>query len=189
MKNKIKTHWNEYWVMVPSDYETKTCDYFFSNYGRLKSVDKATGIERLLQGSKSKYGFLQLNLRFKDNKRQGFYVHRLIASEFVPNMDPENKKFLIHIDCNKKNNFYKNLKWVNQEELTEHQKAQGRFDPRYKNGRLKYKMTETRVALLKKRLLEKKTKRKILARNFGISEMQVKRIERGENWGYVKPAE
>ena len=50
-------------------------------------------------------------------------------------------------------------------------------------------MTETRVALLKKRLLEKKTKRKILARNFGISEMQVKRIERGENWGYVKPAE
>lgn len=29
----------------------------------------------------------------------------------------------------------------------------------------------------------------MIAKRFGISTTQIKRIERGENWGHVKPAE
>ena len=50
------------------------------------------------------------------------------------------------------------------------------------------KLTITRVKHLKKILNdpERKTRLKILAKQLGISEMQVSRIKRGENWGHIK---
>jgi len=42
--------------------------------------------------------------------------------------------------------------------------------------------------LLKKKLLDpgRKTRMKILAKQFGVTEMQLHRIKTGENWGEVK---
>jgi hypothetical protein len=54
-----------------------------------------------------------------------------------------------------------------------------------KNG---YKLTEAKVKILKRKLLDpnRKTRVKMLARQFGVSEMQLYRIKIGENWGHVK---
>ena len=57
---------------------------------------------------KNKQGFLQVQLSNK-GKRKVFYVHRLVAQYFVPN--PENYKYVIHIDGNRENNEASNLKW------------------------------------------------------------------------------
>lgn len=183
-ENKIKSFWNERWVEVPAKAPTKQCDYFFSDYGRLKSVDKSTGNEKLLRGSKMKQGFMQLNLKLKDDVRQGFYVHQLVAEAFIEK--DEERPFLVHIDNNKLNNFWKNIKRVNRKEMTQHQIDRGVYLHENRKMPSHSKMNETKVRLLKKRLAEGKTKRKVLAKSFGITETQLRRIEKGENWGHVK---
>ena len=180
---KVKSHWNERWAIVPTKTKTKKCDYYFSDYGRLKSVNKLTGEEKLLKGSKMKQGFMQLNLKLQDDVRQGFYVHKLVAEEFCKRK--KGQDFVIHQDGNKLNNHYENLVWGDRKDMTQHQIDMGVYLHKNRKMPSHCKMTETKVRLLKKRLREGRTKRKILAKNFGITETQVRRIEKGENWGHV----
>lgn len=184
MGSKVKSHVNERWSKVPAKADTKKCNYYFSDYGRLKSVNKITKDEKLLKGSLMKQGFKQLNLKLIDDVRQGFYVHKLVAKKFCKKK--RNQTFVIHIDGNKLNNFYENLKWGTREDMTQHQIEQGVYLHKNRKMPSHSKMTETKVKLLKKRLKEGKTKRKVLAKSFGITETQVRRIEKGENWGHVK---
>ena len=181
--NKIKSHWNERWSKVKAKADTKKCNYLFSDYGRLKSVDKMSGNEKLLRGSLMKQGFMQLNLKLEDGVRQGFYVHQLVASKFLKK--DKSKPMLIHIDGNKLNNYWENLQRVDRAGMTQHQIAQGVYLHENRKMPSHAKMNETKVRLLKKRLQEGKTKRKVLAKSFGITETQVRRIEKGENWGHV----
>ena len=50
------------------------------------------------------------------------------------------------------------------------------------------KLNSTQVMLLKKKIFDpnRKTRLKILAKQFGISEMQLYRIKSGENWSHIK---
>ena len=48
--------------------------------------------------------------RDSTDKREDVYVHRIIASLFVPN--PNNSEEVNHKDCNTQNNYYTNLEWV-----------------------------------------------------------------------------
>ena len=93
---------------------------------------------------------------------------------------------MIHIDGNKLNNYWENLQRVDRAGMTQHQISQGVYLHENRKMPSHAKMNETKVRLLKKRLLEGKTKRKVLAKSFGITETQVRRIEKGENWGHVK---
>lgn len=181
--NKIKTHWNEQWILVSTKAPTKNYNYEISNYGRIKRISKETGEEILLKGSVTN-NFPSLNLTLLGDVFQGFYIHKFVAEHFVENDDPS-KIFVIHLDKDKTNNYWKNLKWVNQKELTDWQKKNGVFDPVKRRKLGLTKLTETKVRLIKKRLKSGKTKKKIIAKNFNISVTQLTRIERGENWGHV----
>ncbi|MFT4664227.1 MAG: hypothetical protein ACI8YQ_002717 [Polaribacter sp.] len=182
--NKIKSHWNERWIKVPTKADTRAVNYYFSDYGRMKSVHKVTEAENQLTGGRDKYGNTKLSIRLIENRRQEYYLHRLVGDEFI---EPETlgHKFLIRVDNDKENNHFKNLQWMTQDEMTAHQTKFGVFDINNKKPSPNQKMTETKVRLLKKRLAKGKTKRKILAKDFNITETQVRRIERGENWGHV----
>ncbi len=54
-----------------------------------------------------------------------------------------------------------------------------------------HKLTATQVIRLKKKILDpnRKTRLKLIAKQFGISEMQLYRIKSGENWGHIKVSE
>jgi len=181
---KIKTHWNEQWVSVPTKAPTKNSNYEISNYGRIKSISKETGDESILRGSKMTGGLNTLNMHLREDKTQATYIHKFVAEHFVER-DDLSKVFPIHLDNNKNNNYYKNLKWVDQAGLTKWQKEIGVFDEarRLKTGQ--NKLTETKVRLIKKRLKTGKTKMKIIAKTFDISLTHLKRIESGENWGHI----
>lgn len=58
-------------------------------------------------------------------------VHTLVAETFVHNPDPENKKYVNHIDGNKHNNSANNLEWVTAGENQEHAYRTGLRTPNY----------------------------------------------------------
>lgn len=133
----------------------------------------------------------------KDSKLRTVYyqalVHRLVAEYFLPETDIQDK-LVAHLDFNKYNNRPSNLKWMTQEENMEHQqnspyviadykKRKNRFFPSENNS----KLTETKVMYLKKLLNEGKSMKQ-LVRMFKVTETQILRIKKGENWGRVKAA-
>ena len=59
------------------------------------------------------------------------------------------------------------------------------------NAKRKYqgnKLNSTQVMLLKKKLHDpnRKTRLKIIAKQFGVTEMTLHRIKTGENWGHIE---
>ena len=51
---------------------------------------------------------------YKDGKEEKFYVHRLLATAFIPN--PENKTDVDHINGIKDDNRLENLRWFTHKE-------------------------------------------------------------------------
>jgi len=184
-KVQIKDRKNEVWKKVKFEHPTLKCDYYVSNLGRLKSKNKASKSEYLLKGSPMKGGYLQLNVKLEDGHRSNSYVHRLVAKAFSPTK--RKNTFVIHKNGDKMDNKAKNLAWADKQELSAHHKKLGSY--KFERGTRKIgghvKMTEAKVRQLKKSLSVGKQSRTKLAEKFGITMTQIKRIERGINWGHV----
>lgn len=104
----------EIWKDIPN-YEGR---YQVSNLGNIKSLSfKNQNFESLLKPSLNSSGYYKVEL-YKDKKSKVFYVHRLVATVFIPN--PENKSEVNHIDGNKINNIVSNLEWNTISENQKH---------------------------------------------------------------------
>lgn len=122
-----------------------------------------------------------------------YYIHRLVAMHFL---DTENTGGMqvIHKDYNKKNNYFKNLKWVMPDEALQHQLKSPHRIAEIKSRKKtrahvlsNARLDETKVILIKRKLKEGKVTQANLAKNFGVSEMQISRIANGINWAGVSP--
>lgn len=104
--------------------------YQISSLGRVKSLErniKGHGSswlkdESLLRLCLDKKGYCIVRLS-RNNLKQTFKVHRLVALNFIPN--PENKPQINHKDCIKLNNEYGNLEWCNNSENQLHAFSHG----------------------------------------------------------------
>ena len=92
-------------------YQGKKTNYVISSDGRV--FNKLTGTERTISISKDGYCSVVLPV---DNKQISFRVNRLVATAFCENDNPQEKIFVDHIDRNRKNNNYLNLRWVTPQE-------------------------------------------------------------------------
>ena len=72
-----------------------------------------TTTNKILKGSIGEHGYKYYRLS-KDNQKQMFYAHRLVAEYFLDNKD--NLPVVNHKDGNKLNNNVDNLEWVNYSE-------------------------------------------------------------------------
>lgn len=119
--------------------------------------------------------------------------HRLVAHYFLE--APTNQQTIVaHLDFEKLNNRAYNLKWMTPEENYEHQKhspyvikeLQERRQKRKENSRAT-KLSVTKVMLMKKLINQGKTMKQ-LVRQFKVTDTQIFRIKRGENWADIEAA-
>jgi HNH endonuclease len=120
-------------------------------------------------------------------------VHRLVAEYFCTPKSPKHT-VVGHLDYDKMNNKASNLKWMTPEENYKHQQSSPYVIAEKKDRVTLYKdhprgakLTVDKVRALKKLLKEGK-KIKSLVKKFKITDTQILRIKRGENWGSVEPA-
>lgn len=164
--------------------------YAVSNYGRIAAFVSDLKDGRLLKGGIiGGYPSMKIRIHRKDKTH---YIHKLVGEYFVGGCEGD-KDRLIHLDYDKRNNHFSNLRWVNREDYLEHQrknpavikakKKQAEYLPE-----VGHKLSSTDVMRIKKKIWDpsRKTRLRMIAKQFGISEMQLYRIKSGENWSHVR---
>lgn len=83
-----------------TDYITPSGEVY-KDYGDNKFFHKAQF---------TNHGYWYCNITYPEGQRQK-RVHILVAKAYVPNPNPEKNTIVMHIDSNKENKHYTNLKW------------------------------------------------------------------------------
>jgi len=171
-----------------------TRKYAVTSFGRLISFFSDIEKDGIVMGlSMHEEGYKIWRYKQK-NKPCHMLLHRLVATHFLQKPS-EDHKYVIHKDHNKLNNVATNLKWVTLEEKTEHiNQSEHIVKNNIRNATAEelakrgYKLTESKVRIIKKILFDRKrtTRLKMIAKQFGITPMQLRRIQTGENWGWVE---
>lgn len=178
---------NEIWTPYRGEDWSEEDVYLISNYGRVlrkKKFQDKEAWELSRTSFVNEYETFWIRKKGKNNTTCA-YLHLIVAK--VHCLKQEDQKFVIHLDFDKTNNTASNLKWVTKSELYAHHKKNPKKIAR--KGKITYsKLTEVRVRLIKKKILDpnRRTRMRLIAKQFGISEMQLYRIKSGENWGHVK---
>ena len=181
----MKSYRNEQWKLFEKeDYDSDKEKIYISNYGRVKKEISESEYKLLKIGSINNFETFSYPKK-ESKKRKNSYVHRVIGLLFLKK--EVDKRFVIHLNHDLSDNYYKNLLWVNQKELTKHQISNPKRIVKFgiKPGA---KLSEVRVRVIKKKLLDpnRKTRMRIIAKQFGVTTMQLYRIKSGENWGEVE---
>jgi len=169
--------------------------YAISNRGRLLSFANDMKLGRILKGSKTD-GYRVFKYKIYDDKKiynKHLFFYKLIAQNFLEKTS-EDQIYVLHLDRVRDNDDIKNLRWATREEMMEHARKspfviQARINLIEHNikadGR---KLTVTKVIHIKKLLAKpnQTTRLKMIAKQFGVSEMQIRRIKSGENWAHIK---
>jgi hypothetical protein len=127
---------------------------------------------RELKCSIGNHGYRRIDL-WKDGKRKGFTLHRLLAIHFIENTRPEIALTVDHIDRDELNNRLENLRWATLEE----QAANRYFIPITKGGINKnkkyyqYHWTEDKIKM------SKHFKTLDLAKKFEIDHLKTYRLQ------------
>lgn len=178
-KGKRKSKKDEVEVWKKIDFADK--HYEISNHGRVKSFVSDTG-GKILKGMDVR-GFQTVGIVVNAEKKQ-FCVHKLTAEFFIQKED-NNQTVVIHKDWDKSNNQISNLEWVTSE--VSYQRTHKKIlDEQRRSGHIvtNSKLKPEDIVLLKT-MLNKGIKQNVIARLFAISEMQVTRIKRNENWSHI----
>ena len=153
-------------------------------------IDEA---EKVLNATKKAVKIKFLNAAKKRTINYHALIHRLVATYFLRKPSPD-QTVVAHLDYNKLNNTANNLKWMTPEQNYIHQQGspmviQEKLDRKSRQGDYSNvsKLTVTKVMLLKK-LLNKGKPIKQLVKQFRVTDTQIFRIKRGENWGNIEAA-
>lgn len=180
----IRSYPNELWKKINFDERfAQDEEFLVSNLGRV--IKKKEGFQDLVKVSKlNGYQIILVKKIGKGSKRTCLYLHKLMGQTLLEKR--EDQKFVIHLNYDKLDNRLENLKWASKREKEIHQFKNPIYKTRPKVIPTS-KLTEVRVRLIKRKLFDpnRKTRLKMIAKQFGVSTMQLHRIKTGENWGHV----
>jgi hypothetical protein len=173
--------------------------YAISNYGRFVSFTDEIEYGQFIKGGKQDgYNYWQYMVRDENNKNRykHRFFYRLVAEYFLPKTS-ESQVYVLHLNYNRGDDYYRNLQWATRPEMIAHGKKSPHViayrkkqaeELRERSKHQGKKLSSTQVMRLKKILLDptRKIRMKILARQFNVTEMQLYRIKSGQNWGHIK---
>ena len=185
---------NEKFKEIILDDSTKL-RYAISNYGRLISFADNIADGRILKGGITNGYRILRYVIYKDGKSlyRHKMIYRIVAEQFLEKTS-DDQTYVLHLDRNRSNDHVNNLRWATKAEMLQHSKDSPYVQAAKKKlieHRIQadgQKLTATKVMHLKMLLANpnRKTRMKILAKQFGVSTMQLYRIKTGENWGHIK---
>ena len=149
--------------------------------------NKEAELAKIKKTYKAKY-------RKNEQKRKKTFsnlVHRLVAIYFL-DKPSDDHNLVAHLDFDKWNNHHSNLQWMTRAENVAHQlKSPFVIKSKIKAMTIKRvtrsKLTTSQVSILKKRMNEGVSLTE-LAKRYPITQTQLLRIKRGENWAKVPAA-
>lgn len=176
----------EKWTAV-SGYEGL---YEVSNQGRVRSLGRWTTYQRkdrkrpskrffpggLMNFETDEHGYFRVTL-CKNGRARHWFVHRLVASAFIPN--PTGRPYINHKDTDKNNNDVSNLEWATAKENTLHAVANGVHSFMQKN-----KITPADVPVILNRIAAGENRKQIAA-DYGTQESHIFKIKNGHTWKRV----
>ncbi len=195
INRKQEDYWDEEWKNINSDDIESDEQYQISNYGRVRHWKSKYKVWKILRNGNTKRdgtGYEYFTNFFKAGsnrkKRVSKLIHRLVGEAFCKQPGPRHA-FVLHIDFDRSNNYYKNLKWVTRQEQVEHNRSNPRVKAAYAKqlGKIRNsKLTEKDVLNLKKDVAEGELALGKIAEKYNITHTQLNRIRKGENWAHVK---
>ena len=180
----VRDLWNEQWKEIKFDEKiSKKQKFKISNLGR---VINCTNDKEFIRNKSFINGYETISLRQEINKKTtSRYVHKLVAEHFLEK-DTDTQIYVIHLNYDKKDNALVNLKWATKREKELHQFSNPTWEAIFKNRSKDYaKLSVGKVKIIKRQLKNKRTRITMIAKRFGVSDMQIHRIKSGENWGNV----
>lgn len=159
--------------------------YEVSNFGRVKSkahvVVSKNGRhmpfkEKILSPKITNYGYCSVVLQGKSG-RDYRSVHRLVASAFIENTQPDVRDQVNHIDGNTNNNFVENLEWCSQSENMKHAYRVGLELPRANEDGTLAKLTNEQARVIRERYVNGE-KQKDLAKEYGVGPQSISHVVR-----------
>lgn len=164
---------------------------------KIKKLEETKGKKTEVKAAKEQLETLKAKLSDKfasDSKDRTIYyqklIHRLVAEYFLPK-PAASKTVVAHLDFNKLNNKASNLKWMTPEENYIHQQKSPYVIQEKKLRQQKRqrpssttKLSASKVSQLKKLLNQGKSVKQ-LVKQFKVTDTQILRIKRGENWSNV----
>jgi len=194
----LRFHQNEIFKEIEIEKGLKL-RYAISNYGRLVSfTDKIEEGNFVKGGKQDGYRIWRYSVREENNKRRYKYrfFYKIVAEYFLQKTS-DDQVFVLHLNYDRADDYFKNLQWATRAEMVAHgkksphviayrKKQLEEFKEKHKHQG--QKLNSTQVMHLKKILLNpnRKTRMKMLARQFNVTETQLYRIKTGENWGHIK---
>lgn len=186
----MRTFPGEEWKELELKADALRYRYAVSSFGRIISFKEKISEGRLLKGGM--LGGYPTFVCRPFGKSRTFYIHKLVAELFLTEKRPD-ETYVIHLDFNKKNNHVNNLRWASKDAMEAHQQnspfvIKSREMRKLIKPTKGHKLTSTDVMRIKRKIFDpnRKTRLKMIAKQFGISEMQLYRIKSGENWSHIK---
>lgn len=178
----------EIWKPVTHIKGPSNKKYLISSHGRMASYDKDINDKYILKLHLN--GGFPMSTVHVNGKSKALFAHHAIGHAFLKKSSPKQTS-IIHLDYDKANNALSNLKWVTKKEQVEHSKKSpfvlASTAHKIYNGATARKLDEKKVIALKKELWNPKRKLsfKQIAAKYGIAEMNLYRIKKGEMWFHV----
>lgn len=141
--------------------------------------------ERISKPSQNIEGYLTVQLS-KNNIRERFRVHRLVALAFIPNPNPEKYNMVNHIDGITDNNNVNNLEWCDNKENQEHAIRTG-LNKRVGTNAYWSKLTEEQVRFIRDNYKPRgEYNFCTLAQMFGVTPRTIQNVIVGNTYYVVK---
>lgn len=142
-------------------------------------------LERLRKPYRDKKGYLRVQVFTTDGFHFGAFVHRLVATTFIPNDDPIHKDQIDHINCIKTDNRVENLEWVTCKENIRRSYVNGLAKHNKGEAHHMAKITEEQATMICKLLSKGDMSTSEIADLVGTSKDTVQHISAGKTWTHI----